>query len=144
MKALLSIKPEYADKIFLETKRYEFRKVIFKSYSITTVIVYASSPISMVIGEFEVSEILSHAPEILWEKTMDHAGVDKIFYDKYFAGRDIGHAIKVENPKKYEEARSLSEFDVKQAPQSFVYINPRPPILANLHWDQRGGGGAKA
>ena len=30
MKALLSIKPEFADKIFAGTKRYEFRRAVFK------------------------------------------------------------------------------------------------------------------
>ena len=44
MKVLLSIKPEFANKIFEGTKRFEFRKSIFKK-EVKTVVVYASSPL---------------------------------------------------------------------------------------------------
>lgn len=45
MKILLSIKPEFADKIFEGTKQFEFRKSIFKDKTVRKVVVYASSPI---------------------------------------------------------------------------------------------------
>lgn len=123
MKVLLSIRPEYANKIFDKEKLYEFRRVIFKSHLVKIIIVYASSPISKVIGEFMVGEILSNTPEDLWKKTMNYAGVDKNFYDRYFAGRDVGHAIEVKNARRYRKPKELNDFNVKQAPQSFVYIN---------------------
>ena len=53
MKVLLSIKPEFADKIFNGTKKYEYRRSIFKKKEVKTVVVYASSPIQKIIGEFE-------------------------------------------------------------------------------------------
>ena len=123
MKVLLSIKPKYADLIFLGKKHYEFRKVIFRVRSIEKVVVYASNPISKVIGEFKIEDIISSEISDLWEQTMEYAGVDKDFYDEYFSGRDIGHAIKVKNPKKYEKHKELQDFNIKQAPQSFVYID---------------------
>ena len=45
MKVLLSIKPEFADKIFNGTKKYEFRKSIFKNKDVDTVVVYPKSVI---------------------------------------------------------------------------------------------------
>ena len=54
MKVLLSIKPEFVEKIFNGTKKYEFRKSIFKNKNIDTVVVYASSPWQYVIGEFKI------------------------------------------------------------------------------------------
>ena len=69
MRVLLSIKPEYAFKIFDGTKKFEFRKVIFKNPDITTVVVYASSPVQQVIGEFEIDDIFSFDPDELWKKT---------------------------------------------------------------------------
>lgn len=68
MKVLLSIKPEFADKIFNGSKKFEFRRVIFKSQDVKTIIVYASSPIQKVIGEFEIEEILNEDLNSLWEK----------------------------------------------------------------------------
>ena len=56
MKIVLSIKPEFAFKIFDGTKKFEFRKSIFKNVNIKSVILYASSPIQQVIGEFEIDE----------------------------------------------------------------------------------------
>ena len=38
MKVLLSIKPEFAEKIFNGTKKYEFRKSIFKNKDVDKVI----------------------------------------------------------------------------------------------------------
>jgi predicted transcriptional regulator len=59
MKVVLSIKPEFAFKIFEGTKKFEFRKSIFKNENIKTIIVYASSPVQQVIGEFDFDEVLN-------------------------------------------------------------------------------------
>ena len=54
MKVVLSIKPEFAFKIFDGSKKFEFRKAIFKNNNVKSIIVYASSPVQKVIGEFEI------------------------------------------------------------------------------------------
>lgn len=59
MRVLLSIKPEFVEKIFDGTKKYEFRKSLFRRNDIKCVIIYASAPIKQVVGEFEIDEILS-------------------------------------------------------------------------------------
>ena len=66
MQVLLSIKPEYAEKILNGEKKYEFRKVLPKNKSITKVIIYATMPIGKVIGEFEIAELISDSPSRLW------------------------------------------------------------------------------
>lgn len=47
---LLSIKPTYVQRIFEGSKKYEFRRVIFKENNIDKIIVYASAPISKIVG----------------------------------------------------------------------------------------------
>jgi predicted transcriptional regulator len=122
MRVLLSIKPEYAFKIFDGTKRFEFRKVIFKNPNIKTVVVYASSPVQQVIGEFEIDEILSFDPEIIWKMTKKFSGISEVFFFKYFANKNIAHAIKIKSTKKYLRPLSiLKDFNVVP-PQSFVYL----------------------
>lgn len=123
MKILLSIKPKYAEKILNGEKLYEFRRVIFKSPTVTKVVIYASSPISKVIGEFDIEHVLSMEIEALWNKTMEHSGIDKEFYDSYFDGKDVGHAIKVKHAQRYPEHRELHEYDIKYPPQSFAYLS---------------------
>lgn len=122
MIVLLSIKPEYAEKILNGKKKYELRKRIFDHTSISKVIIYASSPICKVVGEFEIDHVLSLSLGQLWEKTMRYSEVDKEFYDKYFLGKDIGHAIRVKKVKRYTKHLNLNDYDIRHAPQSYVYI----------------------
>ena len=86
MKVLLSIKPEFANKIFEGTKRFEFRKSIFKK-EVKTVVVYASSPLQQVIGEFEVERILHLELDTLWDMTHKESGISENFFYKYFERR---------------------------------------------------------
>lgn len=122
MKVLLSIKPEYAEKILVGEKKYEFRRTVFKNPMIKTVVIYASSPVKKVIGEFEIDYILSLDIGELWHKTMRYSGIDKEFYDSYFYGKEIGHAIRVKKAIRYYKYLELGDYDVKYAPQSFIYI----------------------
>lgn len=123
MKAvLLSIKPEFAYKIFDGTKKYEFRKQIFKDSSIKKVIVYSSSPEQKVIGEFTIDDILNDTPSDLWLQTRDYSGITQAFYEEYFRGRKNAYAIKVASTKLYEQKKNLSDFDIMFPPQSFAYV----------------------
>jgi len=123
MKVLLSIKPEYANKIFDGSKKFEFRKAIFKNKDITKVVVYASSPMQKVIGEFEIENILFNDPEALWEKTEKFAGISKDYFDIYFTNKKIAYAIKIKSTTRYEEPLCLqNDLQIKTPPQSFMYI----------------------
>lgn len=122
MRVLLSIKPEYAFKIFEGSKKYEFRKIIFKRKDIEKVIVYASSPVQKVIGEFEIADILCEETELLWQMTQQYSGISKEFYDQYFENRDRAFAIQVGSVKEYVHPKTLSDFDIDFAPQSFAYL----------------------
>src|SRR5687768_5485385 len=73
---LLSIKPEFVEKIFSGIKKYEFRRAIFKSKAVSRVVVYASSPVQRVVGEFELSDIISARPDSLWRRTRKHSGIE--------------------------------------------------------------------
>ena len=122
-KVLLSIKPEFADKIFSGLKRFEFRRVIFRSTSVTKIIVYASSPVQEIIGEFNVRCILSLEKQELWERTCKHSGIKKEQFDQYFEDRETGHAIEICSPKRYPQPLKLETFcESNRPPQSFCYL----------------------
>ena len=44
------------------------------------------------------------------------------FFDTYYKGRNKAVAYKVENVKKYIQPKTLEDFGVSHAPQSFVYV----------------------
>lgn len=122
MTVLLSIKPEFAEKIFDGTKKYEFRRSIFKNTDIRTVVVYASSPVQRVIGEFTIDSILNDDVDTIWTKTKRYSGITHDFYMSYFANKEKAYAIKIRNAKRYRKAKRLSEYNIHYAPQSFAYI----------------------
>lgn len=122
MKVLLSIKPEFALKIFEGSKKYEFRRVVFKNRDVRKIVVYASAPVSRVIGEFDVETVIKKDIANLWEETKEFSGISEDYYLSYFDGKDEGFAIKVKEPKMYKKDLCLKEnFGVKP-PQSFLYL----------------------
>jgi len=121
MKVVLSIKPEFAFKIFDGSKRFEFRKSIFKNPSVKQVIVYASSPVQQVIGEFEIEEILKYEKSLLWEMTKKESGITEDFFFQYFKEKENGYAIRIKNTITYDSPRCLKEDYNLSPPQSFAY-----------------------
>ena len=122
MRVLLSIKPEYAEKIFDGTKKYEFRRSVFKNRNVKTVVVYASSPVQRVIGEFEIDTILNDELRQLWNDTKDYSGISENFFFEYFNNKEKGYAIKIKKTKLYKNSLSLKDDFNATPPQSFMYL----------------------
>lgn len=124
MKILLSIKPEFAEKILQGKKHYEFRKVLPKAQGIKTIIIYATMPLGKIVGEFDIEKILSDTPRNIWSETADFSGISKRFFNDYFQGKDVAHAIKVKKVRRYSSPRELSSIlESGIAPQSFCYVS---------------------
>ena len=123
MKVLLSIKPEYAEKIFSGQKKFEFRKTEFKNRLVHTVVVYATMPIGRIIGEFKIKDIHKDLPKEIWRKTRKHSGIDEMFFNEYFRGKDFAIAIEVDAPRLYDRPINPKvEYENFTAPQSFMYL----------------------
>lgn len=121
-KLLLSINPEYVEKILSGEKEFEFRKNRCKSDT-DKMVIYCTSPVMKVVGEADIVEIIEGTPAIVWKKTRSKAGISKDFYDSYYSGRSKSIAYKLANIKKYKRPRTLESFGVHSAPQSFVYLS---------------------
>lgn len=120
---LLSIKPEFAEKIFSGLKRYEFRRVIFKSRNVSKIVVYASHPIQRIVGEFEVGGILALDRKRLWSQTRRFAGIGKSHFDQYFGDKETAYAIKIKSARRYSTPVTLEIFCPSvRPPQSFIYL----------------------
>lgn len=121
MKVVLSIKPEFANKIFDGTKRFEFRKAIFKNENIKSVLVYSSSPVQKVIGEFQIEQIIKHDLETLWDLTKEFSGITEEYFYDYFADREHGFAIQIKKKTRFKTPKCLREDYNLTPPQSFAY-----------------------
>ena len=118
---LLSINPEYVEKIINGEKIYEFRKIKAKKRP-DKIVIYCTSPIMKIVGEAEVAEILEDTPQNIWKETQALGGVDKDFFFKYYKNKKIAVAYKLKNIKKYKKAKVLADYGLTVAPQSFVYL----------------------
>ena len=117
----MSIRPPYADAIFRGEKRFEFRRTIFRK-PVDIVVVYITSPVCLVVGEFDVRDIISDTVDDLWERTSRYAGIDRDHFFGYFAGCDVGYGIAIGGVRRYEVPLNLFQNYGVRAPQSFVYI----------------------
>lgn len=122
-RVLLSIKPKFANAILEGTKTFELRRAVFRNPAVRKIVIYASSPVSRVIGEFMIAGVLALEPERLWEAAGEGAGVDRKFFDDYFRGCKVGFALEVRRPRRYAKPLGLKEhFGFSQPPQSFRYL----------------------
>ena len=117
----MSIKPEFVQKIMTGKKEYEFRKTICKR-RVDKIYIYSTVPVQKVVGEAEVEFVLVEQPDRLWKITKDRAGIDKVFFDSYYENRNQAVAYKLINVVKYKKPKSLLELGVKNAPQSYQYV----------------------
>lgn len=120
-KILISIKPQFVNLILNGQKKFEFRKNLPQK-EVNLLVIYASAPVSRIIGEVEVTRTLSYAPSTLWRKTYKNAGISKKFFDSYFSGKEIANAYVLGKIKKFKRSKSLLEYDIMTAPQSYIYL----------------------
>lgn len=73
----------------------------------------------------EIETILGDTPDKIWKQTRLHAGISREFYDEYFRGRDKAYAIKISTARKYRNPRTLADYGLRSAPQSFAYVETR-------------------
>ncbi|WP_209674796.1 ASCH domain-containing protein [Methanolinea mesophila] len=124
MRVLLSIKPQYADKILCGLKKYEFRKIIFKNEDIREIVIYSSSPTKKIVGTCAIGSVIEDRPMVLWEMFKEVSGICEEEFFSYFNGKEKGYAIEIEEINRFERPVDPREFNEKFVPpQSFQYIN---------------------
>ena len=122
MKIIVSINPEYVEKILSGDKKFEYRTRVAKQ-QVDTLIIYSTKPIMKVVAEVEIQGIIVTSPEELWNQTKNQSGITKSFFDEYFKDKQVAYAYRLGEVKVYERPKSLSDFGLRMAPQSFAYVN---------------------
>lgn len=130
---LISVKPEYASKIFEDkTKKVELRRVRTRVKTGDIVFVYVSSPKKTFIGFFEVDFVIEKSAskndlKELWKQVKDHAGIKRQEFYKYYEGASVAVGIYFINAKKFETPIELNRLKDKisylRPPQSYRYLN---------------------
>lgn len=120
--AVMSIFPEFAEKILNGSKRIEFRKRRFAD-DVNFVLMYATCPVAKVVGYFVVSGYDEAPPESLWEIHQGHAGIDYPRFMRYYDGVENAVGIKFSKVQRLEEPLDLNQIsNFAKPPQSFLYL----------------------
>ncbi|MFZ5633103.1 MAG: ASCH domain-containing protein [Bacillota bacterium] len=123
---LISIRPEYAKKIFDGIKTVELRRVSPRVKKGDLVLVYVSSPTKAIVGSFKVTQVLTMQPDELWRHVEDLAGVSRKEFDDYFEGASMAVGIFLNSAQRLPIPIKLHHLKEKwpsfRPPQCYHYI----------------------
>lgn len=119
---LLSINPEYVQKIIDGTKRYEYRKCRCRE-DVDRILIYSTAPVKQIVAEAEIDEIIEDNIQNVWNQTKKYGGVSYTFFCQYYQGKEKAIAYHLKNIEVLKHPLSLEEVGVSYAPQSFRYLN---------------------
>lgn len=121
---LMSIKPEYADKIKSGVKTIELRRILPKVSSGDILVIYETSPVQAITAYCHIQSLISGEPETLWKAYGKFFCINKASYDAYFSGKDNAGGIVLEKAVILDAPMSISGIMTKpHVPQSFCYLS---------------------
>lgn len=123
---LVSVKPVYADLLLSGAKTVELRRVRPNVESGCLVLLYASSPQMEMVATAHVATIDSEDVDSIWSRYGVATGLDRLTYDRYFAGSPLAVAISLVDVQALTHRIPLAELRRRlsgfRPPQSFRYL----------------------
>lgn len=120
---ILSIKPEFVEKIISGEKKFEYRRRLCKR-EIDRIYIYSTAPVKQVVAEATVTGRMEGDKEDIWRWTEKFSGIDRKYFDCYFESRECAGCYCLGAVKVYETGFDLQKFGILHAPQSYVYVVP--------------------
>ena len=119
MEAIISIKPQFVEKILNGEKRFEYRKSFLKDIP-GKCYIYSTLPVGKIVGFFTIKQILRDEPPKIWDLTKEKAGITKEFFDQYYFGRNKAVAVEIENVTIFGKPKDYKEIDSSgKIPQTY-------------------------
>ncbi len=119
---ILSIKPKYCQAIIDGQKKYEFRKRIPKHWKNARFLIYASSPVQRIIGEFTSSEVVDGSLEKVWKRCGKDGGITQEEFYSYFESKESAIALQIDEFIEYDPIDPWKAFNQFHPPQSYQYV----------------------
>jgi predicted transcriptional regulator/DNA-binding XRE family transcriptional regulator len=125
---VLSIHPQYTNKIMEGTKTVELRRRFPLTAAPGTVVyIYSTSPIRALVARAEIADVNKLPISQIWRKFSKPAVIKREDFDSYFNGLAEGFALHFANVQPLPRPLALSELRDRfgfQPPQSFHYASP--------------------
>ena len=119
---LISIRSEFAQKIYDGTKTIELRKHLPNINSFTYCWIYEPMPVGLITGYFVVAGTIVCQPKHLWDKYNKFLGIDKNRFFDYYEGRGFAYGILINWTKKLSKPYSLGDIGLTRPPQMYQRI----------------------
>ena len=125
---VLSIKPQYSEKIVDGMKKIELRRRFPMSAPHGAVAyIYSTSPVRAMIGSAKIAGVRKLPVADIWKKYSGVAHIARDDFEQYFSGLNEGFAISLGSAQRFSRPVELAElrerFDF-EPPQSFLYASP--------------------
>lgn len=124
---IISIQPRYVDLILSEVKIFEFRRTIPKYLTKKSILyIYESKRTKKIVGKFNCSyyKVFEKYNE-LWYKMAVGGGLQYKEFASYFFECKTCYGLSIDNLEIFTEPKPLSDFGIKQAPQSYCYVGEK-------------------
>jgi len=123
---LISIHPEYVNKILSGEKRLEFRRS-WTSIPVKLLVIYATSPVQRIVALAEIKQVYVGPKTKLWNlsQKMGGGGISRRKLFSYLAGKKNPVAIELAEVQEIPGGLDPKELYGKdfRPPQSFCYLN---------------------
>jgi len=104
---VLSIKPEFAERILEGKKTIELRRRFSTRWSGHRVNLYASGPVRSLVGEATIKRVHSGDRDEIWERFHKFMGCTRVQFDEYTKGTAEIFAIELDDVQPYRERLPL-------------------------------------
>lgn len=119
---MISISSNEAEQLFDNAKSVVFFKVTPK-YPVEKVLVYVTSPVQKVVGEFDLLKIDVNSVNTSWNKYRSSSVISsRKEYLEYFNSHKEAHALLASKVYKYRKPKDLASFNMNKGPSGFTYL----------------------
>lgn len=133
---IISIHPQYANKIDSGEKTYEVRTRKFNIKDGTRVWIYRTLPDACISSTAIVQTVISISPLQAWKKYSERMCIAKKNFDSYTKGRKEIYLLKISDVMPLKKALTLAELRKKIPPffppQFFKKLDPKEEIMKAL------------
>ena len=124
---LISIKPEFVEKILSGEKTIELRKSKPDAATGDLIILYSTAPVKAIVGFCVIDNIIVGKPGVFWDKHHADCGIDKMRFFEYYENYNKVIGIKLKEiyrlPKKINLQTVRSNWPRFSPPQTYKYLS---------------------
>jgi predicted transcriptional regulator len=141
---LMSVKPEFADRIMRRKKTVELRRKFSTRWIGHRINIYSTAPVMSLVGEARICGVVANKPEAIWGRFHDQVGCSRAEFDAYVSGCAEIYAIELDDIRPYRDRFPLQQIahllnEKISPPQSYVTLEKNRPwakavsLAAYLH-----------